>query len=100
MCRELVLIERAPFGEKDRFVVQPLSRWERTPMNQSIVLSLLGASAAAELAAKLDGCWEDVLQQIRQLVGSFFGCGPDADNDLGVRAWVAGNLAGTWPPDR
>ena len=68
-------------------------------MNQSIVLLLLGASAAAELAVKLDGCWEGVLQQIRQLVGSFFGCGPDASFDLGVRAGIAGDLAGTGPPD-
>ena len=69
-------------------------------MNQFIVLSLLGASAASELAAKLDGCWGEILQQIRQLVASFFGCGSDANGDSGVRAAITGDLAGAGPPDR
>ena len=69
-------------------------------MNQSIVLSLLGASAVAELAAKLDGCWGESLQEIRQLVASFFGCGGDANGESGVRAAITGALAGAGPAHR
>jgi hypothetical protein len=62
-------------------------------MNQSIFLTLLGASPVAELASKLDVCWDEVLQQIRELAGSFFGWRPDANNDVRVRTAIAGTRA-------
>jgi hypothetical protein len=81
----LVLGKRASFGENDRFVLNQ-SRWERTPMNQSTCLAVLAASAVGGVFAELASCSEEVLAEIRQLVGSFFGGRPIPGRGSGVRA--------------
>jgi hypothetical protein len=83
LVRELVLIERASFGENYCFVTQ-WSRWERTPMNHSTCLAVLVASAVGAVAMKLKDGWAPVLEEIEQLVGSFFGAGAIAHRGTGI----------------
>jgi hypothetical protein len=54
-------------------------------MNQSTYMVVLAASAVGEVFAKLESCSEEVQVEIRQLVGSFFGCRPVPGCGPGVR---------------
>lgn len=53
-------------------------------MNQSSYLAVLAASAVGEFFAELDGCCEEVLVQIREVVGSFFGERSVAGRGVGI----------------
>jgi hypothetical protein len=55
-------------------------------MNQSTCLAVLAASAVGGIFAELEGRSEEVLAEIRELVGSFFGGRSVPGRGPGVRA--------------
>ncbi|MGH7134096.1 MAG: hypothetical protein ACREHD_00055, partial [Pirellulales bacterium] len=97
--QELVLIKGAPFGENNRFSTPIYSRWERTPVNQSICLSLLATSAFGTVAEELERSSRETLEQVQQLVGSFFGRRSLAHRRPGVRTAIARIAARARPAD-
>jgi hypothetical protein len=84
VAAELGLLKRASFGENSCFVFKR-SRWERMPMNYSTCLVALVASAIGPLVEKLNDGWTPVLQEIEQLVGSFFTTRAIADRRVEIR---------------